>query len=82
MVEELSLSSCVEVQNARRIFEIELKEGKTTIASWTQLLHDSRLPVDSPYLLQHPVSICYYYCYHELLQLVEKGAQCIDWFMK
>ncbi|PWA80416.1 hypothetical protein CTI12_AA196510 [Artemisia annua] len=47
MVEELS-SSCDEVQNDRKRFEIELKEGETTIVSWTQLLTDSGLPVDDP----------------------------------
>ncbi|GKE08122.1 hypothetical protein Tco_1411673 [Tanacetum coccineum] len=47
MVEELSLS-CDEVKNDRQRFEIELKEGETTIVSWTQLRIDSGLPLDSP----------------------------------
>nr|GEU47997.1 hypothetical protein [Tanacetum cinerariifolium] len=47
MVEELSLS-CDDVKNDRQRFEIELKEGETTIVSWTQLRIDSGLPLDSP----------------------------------
>ncbi|KAI3695660.1 hypothetical protein L1987_78659 [Smallanthus sonchifolius] len=36
----------VEVANDRKRFEIELKDGETTVVSWVQLLKDSGIPVD------------------------------------
>ncbi|KAI3814373.1 hypothetical protein L1987_19126 [Smallanthus sonchifolius] len=43
----------VEVANDRKRFEIELKDGETTVVSWVKLLKDSGIPVDeSPSLTQ------------------------------